>query len=255
MYVRLAFAVAAHLESEILIIDEVLAVGDDEFQKKCLGKMGEVSKGEGRTVLFVSHNMDSILRLCSKSAFLKNGSLIMISNTENVISKYLNDENKSTSFVEYKYDLAPGNNLVRLIKAEMIDKYGHNKINFFIDETVGIKIKFEVFETTEDLICGFNLYDQKEIHILSSHDLTNIEKKYNPGIYENIVWIPENFLAEGTHHCGIAAMSYKPFTVHFHDINKFIFNIVDPKNGQTNRGKYIGDFPGIIRPKLKWDHI
>lgn len=69
MYVRLAFAVAAHLESEILIVDEVLAVGDAEFQKKCLGKMGEVSKGEGRTVLFVSHNMDSILRLCSKSIF------------------------------------------------------------------------------------------------------------------------------------------------------------------------------------------
>ena len=89
MYVRLAFAVAAHLESEILIVDEVLAVGDAEFQKKCLGKMGEVSKGEGRTVLFVSHNMDSILSFCDSSLLLENGHLKMHANSNTVISHYL----------------------------------------------------------------------------------------------------------------------------------------------------------------------
>jgi lipopolysaccharide transport system ATP-binding protein len=88
MYVRLAFAVAAHLESEILIVDEVLAVGDAEFQKKCLGKMGEVSKGEGRTVLFVSHNMDAVRELTSKSILLENGSLASFSSTNDVINKY-----------------------------------------------------------------------------------------------------------------------------------------------------------------------
>ncbi len=89
MYVRLAFAVAAHLESEILIVDEVLAVGDAEFQKKCLGKMGEVSKGEGRTVLFVSHNMDAVLSLTNHSLMLENGKNIIFSNTSEVISKYI----------------------------------------------------------------------------------------------------------------------------------------------------------------------
>ena len=89
MYVRLAFAVAAHLESEILIVDEVLAVGDIEFQKKCLGKMGDVSKGEGRTVLFVSHNMAAISNLCSKAIYLKNGSLIDYSNTKEIIERYI----------------------------------------------------------------------------------------------------------------------------------------------------------------------
>src|SRR6201996_902227 len=89
MYVRLAFAVAAHLESEILVIDEVLAVGDAEFQKKCLGKMGEVSKGEGRTVLFVSHNMGSIQQLCNNCLLLKNGELAHLGNKEEVIEKYL----------------------------------------------------------------------------------------------------------------------------------------------------------------------
>jgi lipopolysaccharide transport system ATP-binding protein len=97
MYVRLAFAVAAHLESEILVVDEVLAVGDAEFQKKCLGKMNDVSKGEGRTVLFVSHNMASIQSLCSKSVILKNGiQFTNIDLTDNIINKYLHDLNKET---------------------------------------------------------------------------------------------------------------------------------------------------------------
>ena len=97
MYVRLAFAVAAHLESEILIVDEVLAVGDAEFQQKCLGKMGKVSKGEGRTVLFVSHNMGSIKTLCSKSFLLSNGKIDSFGDCDQVIQKYLESQRlKST---------------------------------------------------------------------------------------------------------------------------------------------------------------
>jgi lipopolysaccharide transport system ATP-binding protein len=97
MYVRLAFAVAAHLESEILIVDEVLAVGDAEFQKKCLGKMGDVSKGEGRTVLFVSHNMSSVRQLCNKGVFLENGRLFQSGNIDETVSLYVNgSQNNST---------------------------------------------------------------------------------------------------------------------------------------------------------------
>lgn len=102
MYVRLAFAVAAHLESEILIVDEVLAVGDAEFQKKCLGKMSDVSKGEGRTVLFVSHNMAAISQLCEKSILLKNGKLNMIDNTKLVIKKYVNLSNNESGIYKSK---------------------------------------------------------------------------------------------------------------------------------------------------------
>src|ERR1700692_3672001 len=89
MYVRLAFAVAAHLESEILIVDEVLAVGDAEFQKKCLGKMGDVSKGDGRTILFVSHNMDSIRSLCNKGIVLDNGSILFDGEVNDAVRNYL----------------------------------------------------------------------------------------------------------------------------------------------------------------------
>ncbi len=101
MYVRLAFAVAAHLESEILIVDEVLAVGDAEFQKKCLGKMGEVSKGEGRTVLFVSHNMGAIKELCSNSILLENGLISEIGSTRKIIDSYLTQNNLGLKNLEY----------------------------------------------------------------------------------------------------------------------------------------------------------
>ncbi len=104
MYIRLAFAVAAHLESEILIVDEVLAVGDAEFQKKCLGKMGDVSKGEGRTVLFVSHNMAAVKSLCKKGLLLENGNLIYNSNIDDIISKYAAKTNTKCLF-EYTINI------------------------------------------------------------------------------------------------------------------------------------------------------
>ena len=100
MYVRLAFAVAAHLESEILIVDEVLAVGDAEFQKKCLGKMGEVSKGEGRTVLFVSHNMGSIMQLCNKGMILNHGQFLNMGETNSMVNQYLSLQNSAASNVQ-----------------------------------------------------------------------------------------------------------------------------------------------------------
>ncbi len=114
MYVRLAFAVAAHLESEILIVDEVLAVGDAEFQKKCLGKMGDISKGEGRTVLFVSHNMAAVSNLCNKGILITKGSIEISSTVENVIAQYNFGKNKSLfwqldSFVKQKKNIQISN--------------------------------------------------------------------------------------------------------------------------------------------------
>jgi len=116
MYVRLAFAVAAHLESEILIVDEVLAVGDAEFQKKCLGKMGEVSKGDGRTVLFVSHNISSILELCNKGIFLVNGEVSVDGGIHEAVNKYVergqNNRAVFSKHLEYATINQAGNTIV-----------------------------------------------------------------------------------------------------------------------------------------------
>lgn len=100
MYVRLAFAVAAHLESEILIVDEVLAVGDAEFQKKCLGKMGDISKGEGRTVLFVSHNMAAVKSLCSTGVLLENGTIVYSGGIDQAITRYLKGNNQNANLID-----------------------------------------------------------------------------------------------------------------------------------------------------------
>lgn len=256
MYVRLAFAVAAHLESEILIVDEVLAVGDAEFQKKCLGKMGEVSKGEGRTVLFVSHNMDSVLRICLKSIYLKNGQLIKIGQAEETIMAYLKAEANLSSFIDYtNCGVPPGDDLVRLLKVEAIDAIFNPKANFYTNEEIGIRIIFEVLRCTNDLACGFNLFNQYNVHILTSHNSSNVGYEYKPGIYETVVWLPKSFLSEGLHYCGIAAMSYSPFVVHFHDINKFAFNISDCRTGNETRHSYTGELPGIVRPVLEWEPV
>ena len=125
MYVRLAFAVAAHLESEILVVDEVLAVGDAEFQKKCLGKMNDVSKGEGRTVLFVSHNMASINNLCAKSILLNNGKLDFFDSTEKTINQYLKTKPKWIS-IKDRTD-REGDQKIKLFRVDFLDT-NYNKL-------------------------------------------------------------------------------------------------------------------------------
>jgi len=120
MYVRLAFAVAAHLESEILIVDEVLAVGDADFQKKCLGKMGSISKGQGRTVLFVSHNMQSIQSLCSKALLLNKGTMQGFGNVQEMINNYMQNQENNISLID-RTD-RKGDGKVKVINIHFIDK-------------------------------------------------------------------------------------------------------------------------------------
>ena len=140
MYVRLAFAVAAHLESEILIVDEVLAVGDAEFQKKCLGKMGDVSKSDGRTILFVSHNMAAIKQLCSKSLLLVNGNLVFSGLTEDTIPKYL-QTSKNEGLKGTYTKLILSNNDLELVEGILLDDEMKHKVDFSITENINIQIK------------------------------------------------------------------------------------------------------------------
>ncbi|UQD56144.1 ABC transporter ATP-binding protein [Flavobacterium sp. K5-23] len=256
MTVRLAFAVAAFLEPEILIIDEVLAVGDAEFQKKAIGKMQDISRKGGRTVLFVSHNMAAVKSLCTRGVVLDNGKVAFEGEIEEAISEYLNLDNHVASRKIYNNVEAPSSEIVRLLESEVINDIFENKTDYFIIEKVGIRIKFEILVETSDLVLGLNLYNNEEIHILSSHQ-KNQNINYKVGAYQAIVWFPNNFLSEGYHFCGIAAMSYKGvFRVHFHDVNKFSFNIIDEFMENTARGSYYkGKFPGVVRPILDWDNV
>jgi lipopolysaccharide transport system ATP-binding protein len=196
MYVRLAFAVAAYLESEILIVDEVLAVGDAEFQRKCLGKMGDVSKGEGRTVLFVSHNMSAVSTLCNKGVYLKNGQLITEGDIDKVIPSYLGDvENIERQIWEGN----EGNKMLRIYKTTV---YSSDKLNGFHTNTdVFIEIEGEALEPIMDLVLGFRLWSQYEYELAYAlHDDAEEDHKYFPQQkFKKVFRIPANTLAEGNY--------------------------------------------------------
>jgi lipopolysaccharide transport system ATP-binding protein len=143
MYVRLAFAVAAHLESEILIVDEVLAVGDAEFQKKCLGKMDEITKGDGRTILFVSHNMMAIKQLCNKALLLDEGTILMNGETNNVIQSYLGSDIMHRPYIELNNQNKSGfSQKVKLKKIWITDNGNEIRRRFMMDESIVFHIEF-----------------------------------------------------------------------------------------------------------------
>ncbi len=253
MYVRLAFAVAAFLEPEILIVDEVLAVGDAEFQKKCLGRMKDVSKNDGRTVLFVSHRMDAISRLCQRAIVLNNGTLLFDGDVSQAIQHYFGKNSNSNASYTWT-NSRPGNEVVRLNEVSLSDEKGNSLEVYDIRRPVLIKMSYEVLKDGVAITHGLNLYNYEGVHILSSHDVATAREgeKFSKGIYEAVVTIPGNFLAEGNVSVAVAMMSYDPFIVHFHETDVLSFNVVDSIEGDSARGVYGGELPGVVRPLLNW---
>ena len=258
MYVRLAFAVAAHLESEILIVDEVLAVGDAEFQKKCLGKMEDVSKREGRTVFFVSHNMESILKFCTVSMLLEEGQLQNWGETGKVIDYYLQNFLNTKDQQAWDQDKAPSDNHVRLNKVYLHDTENSVKARFEVTEPIGITFEYEVLEDGLVFTHGINIYNDKGVNIFNSHDVnTEIRKqKRSKGKYKATVWIPENLLTEGIFIVGIALFSPNPLYILIHEKEVLAFETIDSMVRISARGDYSGSgFGGVVRPLLTWDVI
>jgi lipopolysaccharide transport system ATP-binding protein len=258
MYVRLAFAVAAHLEPEIMIVDEVLAVGDVEFQNKCIGRMKEISESNGRTVLFVSHNMEMINRICDRVILLKNGTVDLVGPVETLTAAYLrSDLGTSSHRIWTDKTSAPGNHLIRLVEAKVHDVDNKVKEHLEVTEKVGITFRFEVQQTVRKFTHGFTVKNESGLVVFSSHDLnTGISKAEmrQPGIYEVTGWIPANFLAEGLFTVAVAAFeNYGGVHVHFNEQDSLAFTMVDFVKGNSARGSYPGKFPGIVRPLLQWE--
>lgn len=254
MYVRLAFAVAAHLDSEIMIVDEVLAVGDAEFQKKCLGKMGDATAREGRTVLFVSHNMDAVMRLCSHAILLKNGHIQGYDTTKIMVDKYLKSDFGTSAVRKWQLQNAPGDNVVKLLEVFAHDENFQPGENFDITRKVGVTMIYEVLKDNQIFTHGMNLFNSQGIHILSSHDVVSEVRKERRkvGQYSSTMWLPENFLSEGIVIVGAAIFNPDPFYLHFHELDAVAFNVYDELDPNSARGPYVGGFPGIVRPILDW---
>jgi lipopolysaccharide transport system ATP-binding protein len=169
MYVRLAFAVAAHLESEILLVDEVLAVGDAEFQKKCLGKMGDVSSKEGRIVLFVSHNMAAIRKLCQQTIFISHGQKQQLGNTTEVIDNYLNQDTQNNTFDSYLdatiNRTGIGGAIIKSIT--LIDNNGNKTKNLGIGDPSSIIVEIGFISDFPKIVIGMELRNKSGTQILN----------------------------------------------------------------------------------------
>ncbi|MDV3753387.1 ABC transporter ATP-binding protein [Elizabethkingia anophelis] len=197
MYVRLAFAVAAHLESEILIVDEVLAVGDAEFQKKCLGKMGDVSKGEGRTVLFVSHNMTSVRELCDRGILMKNGTLNFQGGVNETILEYQKDSVKMSSYIhEGSLETAYGNNNIKILEFSAIPK---NEV-LDIESPIHVKLRFFNNIPNINMDVTFELRTTEELVVFHTGAFVAVNKDAKQGEYTIEFDIPENLLNAGNYY-------------------------------------------------------
>jgi lipopolysaccharide transport system ATP-binding protein len=255
MYMRLAFAVAAHLEPEILIVDEVLAVGDIAFQRKCLNKMKTVGES-GRTVLFVSHDMSAINRLCSRAIWLKNGVLEKDGEAGEVISAYLHEQTETGAEKSWKSAKdAPGDEITKLRSVRVCDEKRQTASSMDIRRPIGIEMTYEVLEAGKVLIPNFHFYNAQGVCVFISHDWSeHWRSRPRPrGIYTSTAWIPGNFLAEGHIFVTVVVSTYKPLTVHFSERDAVTFSVVDSLDGDSARGDYAGVLPGIVRPILDWE--
>lgn len=201
MYVRLAFAVAAHLDPDILIIDEVLAVGDASFQKKCLGKIGDIAKGR-RTVLFVSHNMTAVRNICNRVVWLDSGKVKYMSETDNVIEKYLRQsfQTSSQESIESLIKSLPPDPLFRLKRINILQK-GRPCDAPLNGESIDIEIYYQVLKKTTGLRVYFDVCDEdRNILIRSFQDEhADFMSSVDPGHYKSVATIPANLLAPRTY--------------------------------------------------------
>jgi lipopolysaccharide transport system ATP-binding protein len=243
MYMRLAFAVAAHLESEILLVDEVLAVGDAEFQKKCLGKMHDISSRGDRTILFVSHNMTAIQSLCTKGIFLRNGGIQKIDDVDKVINEYFSIEFSYQLQNEWPYASAPGTEIVKIKKVAVIPLSEERTI----DIKTPLKIQTEFWICQENIILNHVCIVLKNIKgecIFNSVLYCTLTK----GLYRAAVDIPGTFLNDDTY--SVDMYYVKEATPLYVHQDCLVFQVNDiTRTDMAFFGKWIG----AVRPQLQWE--
>ncbi|MES2467136.1 MAG: ABC transporter ATP-binding protein [Verrucomicrobiota bacterium] len=256
MYVRLAFAVAAHLEPEILVVDEVLAVGDASFQKKCISKMKDVA-GEGRTILFVSHNMAAVNNLCSKGVYLKDGTMFYQGGIDDVVTKYLGDGKESTGELSWPDPAhAPGNERVRLTGVRIISD-GEITSDIVLDKDITIEMDYEVLEGGLPYNASIHLLDKMGVEVLASANFAAANLGDDPwhgkpmpaGRFTSICIIPAFLLNESQYSIRFAIVSN---IAHLEFLTSEIIGFQTHDTGQM-RAEYTGHWLGVVRPKLLWE--
>ena len=249
MYVRLAFAVAAHLEPEILIVDEVLAVGDAAFQRKCLGKMGDVA-GEGRTVLFVSHNMAAITRLCRLGLWLDRGQLKDVGPADEVVARYFAAGVDTLGELTFRDRLAeaPGSEFIRLLAVRTRSSEGHVTTSIDAHSAVNVEVEYEVLRPAASLRVGVSLTAHDGTVLFSSTDADTLEEARTPGRFLSQCTIPGNFLNYGQYFLSVGSDT-PMIQTHFF-IDRGLSFTIEQTGGI---GAHISDGrQGLLRPDLPW---
>ncbi|AKQ44830.1 ABC transporter [Rufibacter radiotolerans] len=243
MYVRLAFAVAAHLEPDILIVDEVLAVGDADFQKKCLGKMREVSQAEGRTILFVSHSMQAIKNLCDKALWLNKGQLQAFGGVGTVVNKYLTNS-QHTNFKQYwpTPEEAPGNGWVRIKSVELVPQLAHPEDPLDIRVPLTVRFQFWCLKENVVLSAGLLLFTSAGECVFDVPSPTTLSQV---GLMEGECTIPGDFLNDGSYY--ISLNFVKDTSVPLFDFEECLSFDLEDYRGNI---QWYGKWWGSVRPKL-----
>jgi lipopolysaccharide transport system ATP-binding protein len=255
MYVRLAFSVAAHFEPEVMIVDEVLAVGDAEFQRRSIGRMETLGES-GRTIVFVSHNLRGILQLCDRAILLQEGRVVADGATADVVARY-EEQAIGTGSEMFWEDTttAPQNEFARLQSVRVVDEDGMASGVLDVRRPLGIEIGFAVLRPGKAIVPKLKLWDEHGTLCFNAMDVSSRwHDPTPPGEYAATAWIPPNLLNEG--HYGVdvelvriaspklesQAAAYRPVA----------FHVYDPGEGDSARGLFAGQWRGAVRPLLEW---
>jgi lipopolysaccharide transport system ATP-binding protein len=254
MYVRLAFAVAAHLDTEILLVDEVLAVGDAEFQRRCLGKLEGLGRS-GRTVVFVSHNMPTITRLCERAILLENGRIIDDGHSDDVVTRYLQSEVGNPALREWGADEAPGDDVARLRRVRIVNERAETASSNDVRARVGVEIAFDVLASSMPIRPQIMLTNEQGLHAFNAMDTSPVwNDPPKEGAYTSVAWIPPNLLNEGLMTVTVFLTTLTPGKATQHVLERDVvsFRTVDPVEGDSAKGTYVGQWHGAVRPLLEW---
>ena len=249
MYTRLAFSVAAHLDTEVLLVDEVLAVGDLAFQRRCMDRMTEMTS-EGRTVLFVSHNLSAVTRLCPRAMLLDKGRLLMDAASEEVVAAYIAQTGGGAS-MEWPEDAAPGSDDVKLIRVAATRSRGEPAAVFGVGDAIELHVVYRVNGTHPSFRVVVALYASGTLAFALLEPTETVRQ--GPGLYESVVVIPPHLMAEQLYSVHVSIFASRGVKLHHvQHAEAIMFQVVDPIDGASARGDYGERIKGVVMPKLDW---
>ena len=249
MYVRLAFAVAAHLEAEILVVDEVLAVGDYEFQKKCMGKMSEATAESGRTVLLVSHNLGAVRRLCSRTALLVDGTLEAVGPTGAVVDQYLTEVRQQTN--DFQQATNPSK-AINLRHAQVLGRAGEPSMEAEFTDGFQLRVEYEVNETIRNCMVWGSVRTLDEVEVFCSCDYDKNRELLGPrapGYYRTTLRVPGELLNTGAYYLVVGIVTQSP-EVLYDRIEIPGFTVVDTRSDLSAES---AKRTGLVKPQMQWD--